>query len=75
MIIWKYRLMRRCASSTVRPFTRSIISEADAWEMAHPLPMKPASSIFPSLTRSCRVMSSPQLGLTPSRLWVAPSTG
>ncbi len=57
--------MRRRASSTVRPLTRSIISEADAWEMAHPLPMKPASSILPSFTRSCRVMSSPQLGLTP----------
>ena len=75
LIIWKYRLIKRCASSTVRSFTRSIISEAEACEIAQPLPIKPASSILPSFTRSCSVMSSPQLGFTPSRLWVAPSTG
>ena len=48
---------------------------SDACEMAQPLPINPASSILPSFTRNCSVMSSPQLGLTPSRLWVAPSTG
>ena len=41
-----------------QPLTRSIISEADAWEIAQPEPMKPASSILPSFTRSCSVISS-----------------
>ena len=36
------------ASATVLPFTASVISEAEAMEMAHPRPSKPTSSSFPS---------------------------
>jgi DNA-binding transcriptional LysR family regulator len=55
------------ASARVFPITRSIIISAEAWDTAQPLPLKDASSMTPSgETRSCRFMSSPQLGLTPS---------
>ena len=50
------------------PFIRSIIMEVEAWEMAHPLPVKAASSIMSSSNFNSREISSPQLGLCPSSL-------
>src|SRR5581483_5804829 len=48
------------------PLTASVMSEAEAVEMAQPLPSKRMSSMRSSLRRSHTVRRSPQSGLCPS---------
>jgi hypothetical protein len=56
----------RSTSSTRLPFTCSVISDAEALEMAQPAPWKPASAIVPFSTFSMMRNRSPQSGLYPS---------
>src|SRR5712671_3547294 len=56
------------ASSSGRPFRRSVSSDADACEIAHPRPWNLTSSITPSLTRKSIPITSPQRGLSSSWL-------
>src|SRR5215472_11167105 len=53
----------RRASSRDIPFSRSVSSEAEAWEMAHPRPWNRTSSITPSAIRKSMPTRSPQSGL------------
>src|SRR5690606_12199635 len=57
------------------PFTASVMSEADAVEMAHPCPTKLMSSTRSSLTFTKTVSRSPQRGLCPSATRSASSIG
>src|SRR5438477_615829 len=52
----------RFTSSSDFPFTSSVRIDAEACEIAQPLPLKRTSSTWPSLMRSCIVSSSPQSG-------------
>ena len=65
--------IRRPASCTGLPLIRSVIIDADAWLIEHPLPSNRTSCTTPSRTTSESRISSPQSGLAPSRVTVAPS--
>jgi len=47
----------------VKPASKVVMIEAEAREMAQPSPMKLASEIFPSASRTKTVTLSPQIGL------------
>ena len=51
-------------STSDRPFSRSVISDALAWEMAQPWPLKATSSITPSRSRRASPTRSPQSGFS-----------
>jgi hypothetical protein len=51
------------ASETVLPFTASVISDADAFEIAQPDPSKPTSVMRSLSSVRYRVSRSPQSGL------------
>src|SRR5437660_1596597 len=51
------------ASSRDMPFSRSVISEAEAWEIAQPRPWNRTSSITPSAIRKSMPTRSPHRGL------------
>ena len=53
-------------SASGLPLISSVRSEALAWLMAHPRPVKPTRSTTPSLTPSISVIRSPHSGLAPS---------
>jgi hypothetical protein len=44
--------------------TRSLITEAEAWLIEHPMLSYETSSTTPPATRTRKVTSSPQVGLT-----------
>src|SRR4051794_3900107 len=60
------------ASSTGLPITRSVSTEADAWEIEQPTASYDTSSTTPSRRCTRRVTSSPQVGLT---WWTSASNG
>jgi hypothetical protein len=62
---WK-RSNSRIASPRLFPATAAVMSEADAFEMAHPLPRKLASAITSPSRRSHTVIWSPHTGFLPS---------
>ena len=53
-------------SAAVRPVTASVIIDADALLMAHPLPVKRASATRPSSIRTYTLTRSPHMGLWPA---------
>jgi len=53
-------------SATGRPFTASVIRDADAFEIAQPCPSKPTSRTTPSASVTCTERRSPHSGLLPS---------
>src|ERR1700753_1523043 len=63
------------ASARVLPFTASVISEAEAVEIAHPCPSNRTSSILSPASLSRSVNRSPHRGFTPSALASAASSG
>src|SRR3989454_2031864 len=69
-ILWN-RSKSRWASAFDLPFTASVISDADAFEIAHPWPTKEMSSIVPSSRRRYTVTRSPHSGLWPTAVALA----
>src|SRR2546425_587562 len=69
-ILWNLS-KRRWASAFDLPFTASVISDADAFEIAHPWPTKEMSSIVPSSRRRYTVTRSPHSGLWPTAVALA----
>jgi hypothetical protein len=59
------------AAVTGVPFTRSVINDDEATEIAHPVPLKRMSSILPPSSFTYSVILSPQSGLTPATTRVA----
>ena len=71
---WWKRSNSASTSATVLPFKASVISDADAREMAHPVPSKVTSVMrSPSISRNS-VRRSPQSGLKPSHVRSAHSS-
>ncbi len=57
------------------PFTSPVMTEAEAREMAQPLPSKRTSESTPPSTRAWMVIRSPQSGFSPSARWVSSGSG
>src|SRR2546427_2297096 len=69
-ILWN-RSKSRWASAFDMPFTASVMSDADALEIAHPWPTNEMSSIVPSSRRTYTVTRSPHSGLWPTAFALA----
>src|SRR6058998_4390510 len=69
-ILWN-RSKSRWASAFDLPFTASVMSDADAFEIAHPWPTNEMSSIVPSSRRRYTVTRSPHSGLWPTAFELA----
>src|SRR2546428_2437874 len=69
-ILWN-RSKSRWASAFDLPFTASVMSDADALEIAHPWPTNEMSSIVPSSRRTYTVTRSPHSGLCPTAFALA----
>src|ERR1700733_13482547 len=69
------RSNRPSASARVLPLTASVMSEAEAVEIAHPCPSNRISSILSAASLSRSVSRSPHRGFTPSALASADSSG
>src|SRR5215468_7776675 len=67
---WKRSNSAR-ASSSVLPLMISVISEAEAMEMAQPRPWKPTSATLPSSMVRNTATLSPHRGLSPLASWLA----
>src|ERR1700676_3041808 len=65
---WCTRSNSRSASARVRPFTASVIKDAEAVDIAHPCPSKRMSLILSSSNFRRTVRRSPQMGFNLSTL-------
>src|SRR3989441_2331261 len=69
-ILWN-RWNSACASAVDLPLTASVISDAEAFEIAQPWPTNATSAIVPPSTRRYTVTRSPQSGLWPTAFALA----